>query len=234
MPKSGVHRILTELTALGYARKTDADEYVLTLRILSLAQWHSGRATLRELLNPALEELAEAAGDLVRLSVEQDGRLNWIARAQGATSGLIYDDINMPTASPLLYTTSGIAWLSTWAEHDLKQIISDHDWSKGRNYGPNAPKSLKEFQNLISRTQEQGFAYEDGLFEDRLATIAIPIRTDGTHNVIGILSISGPNHRLTRRRAIEILPHMEATVNEVAPVVYDLRMNPLTSSPLTP
>ena len=62
-----------------------------------------------QIVQPVLDRLAQETGELVRLGVIDGERQTWIAKSQGARSGLRYDP-DMGRDAPLFYTASGHAW----------------------------------------------------------------------------------------------------------------------------
>src|SRR5262249_2290828 len=92
IPRSAAHRLLAELMRCGYVRQTRSHgDYVLPTKLVSLGLSYLSRTGIVDVAQPLLDRLAEASGELVRLSVVDGDRLTWVARAQGARSGLRYD-----------------------------------------------------------------------------------------------------------------------------------------------
>ena len=112
LPKTAAHRILGNLVQDGFVRQEKSTgDYVLTLRLVSMALRHLAENTVVDLARPVLDRLADVSGELVRLSLVDDGELIWVAKAQGARPGLRYDPDSGVSAS-LSASSSGIAWLS--------------------------------------------------------------------------------------------------------------------------
>ena len=119
MPPSAAHRLLSELVRLGYVRqdKTTA-AYALTPRILSLSYaWFGGRGAAAA-VQPALDQVAAAAGELVRYAIVAGERLAWVTAAQGARFGLRLEP-EMGAEIPLYFTAAGYAWLAYLSERRL-------------------------------------------------------------------------------------------------------------------
>ncbi len=89
--KATTHRLLAELTRMGYVRLDDVDRYHLTLKSASHALQHLERIPVVELARPLLERLAAATGELARLNLVDDPDLVRVAKAQGRHNGLRYD-----------------------------------------------------------------------------------------------------------------------------------------------
>jgi len=112
MPKSGAHRLLKKLSDLGWVRKDEEEgRHYLTLHLASLALRHLSDAGLADVAQPILDRLANESGEMVRLGAIDADRLFWVAKAQGARSGLRYDP-DMGSRVKLACTATGIAWLA--------------------------------------------------------------------------------------------------------------------------
>ena len=112
IPLSGCHRLLAELQRQDYVRQARRQgEYVLTTKVMSLGLAFLSSAGIVEIAQPLLERLAQASGELVRLSIVDEDRLTWVGRAQGLRqTGLRYDP-DMGRDARLSCTASGHAWL---------------------------------------------------------------------------------------------------------------------------
>lgn len=94
LPLSAAHRLLAELAEHGYVRQSrERGDYVLTTRLVTLGLTYLKNSGVVDLCQPVLDALAEASGELVRLGVVDVDHLTWVAKSQGARSGLRYDQI---------------------------------------------------------------------------------------------------------------------------------------------
>ncbi len=122
IPKSAAHRMLTELVRLGYVRQNrDNSRYQLTAKLVALGfRYLSSNGA--DIIQPILDRLAQDSGELVRLGVIDGARQTWIAKSQGARSGLRYDP-DMGRDAPLFYTASGHAWLASLDDEQALQMV---------------------------------------------------------------------------------------------------------------
>ena len=70
-------------------------------------------------------------------------RQTWIAKSQGATSGLRYDP-DMGREAPLFYTASGHAWLASLSDKAALALVGASGRRGGRGTLSNAPRSRNE------------------------------------------------------------------------------------------
>ncbi len=212
---SVAHRTLAHLVQEGYVRQTAQNgHYILSLRVVSLALRHLSKLRLVELARPVLDELASRSGALARLSIVDNESLVWVAKAQGATSGLRYDP-DEGSDVQLSCTASGLAWLSTMTDDHALRFVLRQGFANRAEYGPTAPRTIEEFSEQLHRTRDRGYATVHESFEPGTSAMAAPItRRDGS--VSGVLSIAGPQVNLTEDKMTTLAPTLLERANQVA------------------
>src|SRR4030095_1389473 len=110
MPKSAAHRLLSSLVNRGFAVQDDTSQrYRLTVRLAAVGFRVLAGAGTSDILPPSLDRLGRRTGELVRLALVEGDTLFWIAKAQGALSGLRYDP-DLGQAVVLHDTATRKAW----------------------------------------------------------------------------------------------------------------------------
>jgi len=134
IPKSAAHRMLAELIRLGYVRQDDdTSRYRLSTRLAALGFRFLASSGVVDLVQPVLDGLARETGELVRLGVIEGDRQTWIAKSQGATSGLRYDP-DMGREAPLFYTASGHAWLASLSDKAALALVERQGVGAARDF----------------------------------------------------------------------------------------------------
>lgn len=215
IPKSAAHRILGELIRLGYVRQdSQSERYLLTTRLVSLGFRHLASSGISDLVQPVLDGLANFSGELVRLAVVDGSRLTWVAKAQGARSGLRYDP-EMGQDVVLFCTASGHAWLASFSDHDAAQIVARQGFGRLHEFGPNAPRTMAELLLRLEHVRKNGFATvteSGGVGTSALATSI----TGPAGQVVATISIAGPSARLTEGKMTELAPRLIEAANELS------------------
>lgn len=210
IPRSATHRLLMGLSEHGFVRQDrERGFYSLTTKLLSLAFSHMAGAGIVDAAQPVLDRLAQETGELARLSVVEDDRLTWVARAQGARSGLRYDP-EMGQRAQLSCSAAGFAWLSCLPEKEALAIVERQGFGSRAEFGPKAPETPQALLPYLRRARERGYSVAVGTYYDWMAAVAAPVRHPTHGAVIGTVSIAGPSSRLT-----------DARLQEVAPLVVD-------------
>src|SRR5215213_10868243 len=145
LPKSGAHRLLATLVQLGWAEQDpDTAFYRLTMRLAVLGQRFYFASGVPDICQPVLDRFAHECREFARLAVVDGSALVWIAHAQGATGGLVYQPSETTGSVPLFATASGKAWLATLAADDAVQIVvGQGGFRNAARYGPNVIRSIE-------------------------------------------------------------------------------------------
>lgn len=219
IPRSAAHRLLNDLIGHGYVRQDgERGGYMLTAKLVSLGFTYLSGSGVVDLAQPVLDRLARKTGELVRLAVVDTDRLTWVAKAQGAMTGLRYDpDMGMEAA--LHCSSSGIAWLSCLSDAEAMATLAKQRERRPTvmdETGPKGPRAEAEILEHLHLARQRGYAVTMETFTAGMAAIAAPIRTREGRPVKGTVSVAGPHVRVTERRMHEIAPDLLAAAAELA------------------
>jgi DNA-binding IclR family transcriptional regulator len=82
-------------------------------------------------------------------------------------------------------------------------------------YTPTTISSREEFLKQLADVREQGYAVDDGEYEDFVNCVAMPLR-DATGQVTGAVSITALKARATMPDLVQLLPALEATTTTIS------------------
>jgi DNA-binding IclR family transcriptional regulator len=215
IPKSATHRLLAELVRLGYVRQNpDNLRYQLSTKLVAMGFRYLASSGA-DIVQPVLDRLAQETGELVRLGVIEGERQTWIAKSQGARSGLRYDP-DMGREAPLFYTASGHAWLATLSDAEALSLVERQGVAIAEGLGPNAPRSNIELLERLRLAREQGYAWVEESSAVGTSAIAAVVRHPLDRRVVGVLSVAGPSARLPQARLHELAPLLLSFVEELS------------------
>lgn len=215
IPRSAAHRLLAALVQQGYVRQApNHGDYRLTTKLVALGLSYLSATGIVDIAQPLLDRLAEASGELVRLSVVDGDRLTWVARAQGARRGLRYDP-DMGMDAKLSCTATGYAWLLTMTDEEALQRVARQGFGRPQDYGPNAPTTVRALLKFIHSARARGFSMIDEVFAPGMTAMAAPV-INRRGIAIGVVSIAGPKVRLTEKRMLQLAPTLLDAVDELA------------------
>lgn len=207
IPRSGTHRLLAMLIDEGYVRQDeDHGEYMLALKLVSLALIYLSTGGVLDVSQPVLDRLAAQSGELARVGVVEDDHITFVGKAQGAKSGLRYDP-DMGSQPPLHCTASGQAWLSSLSDEEALELVSKQGGlGKPGQGGPRAPKAIQQFLADLHAARKRGYGIASETYEAGMTSMAAPIHHPVTGVVVGVVSLAGPTSRLPEARLKELAP----------------------------
>ncbi|WP_349569954.1 IclR family transcriptional regulator [Azotobacter salinestris] len=215
IPKSATHRMLADLIRLGYVRQDpQTSRYQLSTKLVALSFRYLANSGA-DLVQPILDRLAEETGELVRLGVIDGERLTWIAKSQGARSGLRYDP-DMGRDAPLSSTASGHAWLASMSDAEALARVAQQKPIDCAELGPNAPRTEAELLERLRLAREHGYAWVVESSAVGTAAMAAVVRHPRNHHPIGVLSLAGPSARLGEARMRQLAPRLLAASEELS------------------
>jgi DNA-binding IclR family transcriptional regulator len=151
----------------------------------------------------------------VRLGVIDGDRQTWVAKAQGARSGLRYD-ADMGMEAPLASTASGHAWLASLTDERAVELVARQGFPAAGEQGPNAPRTIKSLLEQLRQARKRGYACVVESSAPGTAAMAAAIRHPVTHEIVGVVSVAGPSVRLNEARMHELAPQMIAAAAELS------------------
>jgi DNA-binding IclR family transcriptional regulator len=208
LPKSGAHRMLATLVDRGWAEQDrDTAFYRLTMRLAVLGQRFYFASGVPDVCQPVLDRFAQECREFARLAVVDGNSLVWIAHAQGASGGLVYQPAETTGPVPLYATATGKAWLATLAPDDaVRQVARHGGFGEAGRYGPNVIRSMEALQKELRLTARRGYGVAVNEAEPGVTAIAAAIRSGAAGTAVGTVSIAGPTARMPDARIRELAP----------------------------
>jgi len=227
LPKSGAHRLLTTLVDIGWAEQNaNTGFYRLSMRLAILGQQFYVATGIPDLCQPLLDDLAHACREFVRLAVVDGHSLVWVAHAQGASGGLMYQPSLTSNTVPLFATASGKAWLATLSTDQAMQIVlKNGGLDKADRYGPNAVRTVEALLRELKATARRGYGLAQSEAEFGVTAVAAAIRVGDNSPVLGTVSIAGPGARIGEKRIQALGPLVLETARQLAGL-WPLRVGP--------
>lgn len=221
MPKATTHRLLSDLMELGYVELVSPyTVYRLTLKLVRTAFLSLSSHTLLESSQHLLHQLAQRSGELVRLSVVDGDKLIYIAKAQGATSGLRIDT-DMGHEAKLWHSATGYAWLSTLDNDKALELVQQQLAAfVAEETDGSVPLTYDEKTMLaaLASARINGYSRIDNSMGAGTTAMAMPVVLPHDVRAIGVVSIAGPSLRLTAQKMDELLPYLRETTQTLAAI----------------
>lgn len=218
LSKSGAHRLLATLVELGWATQDpQTGFYRLTMRLAILGQRFYVATGIPDICQPLLDGLAAASREFIRLAVVDSESLVWVAQAQGAKGGLMYQPTSATATVPLHATASGKAWLATLPiDTAVEIVLRNGGFANAEAYGPNVVRSVSALMAELEATARRGYGLAVNEAEPGVTAVAAAIRSREDGPVAGTVSVAGPSVRLTETRIRDLAPAVVAAAAELS------------------
>jgi IclR family transcriptional regulator, acetate operon repressor len=189
--KSIVSRLLSTLQVEGYAvRDPASDRYALSLRLLSVALKQADTLGFPGVCAPILRRLAAETGELIELTVADEGRLVYVASAEGRQRLNIRPTMGREVT--LHATATGKAWLSTLPLDLAVTLALDRGLTAETPHTiTNLPALLRE----LDRVRKRGYATVRDEWFDGICAIAVAIGIRRFGHAVGVVVLAAPTSR---------------------------------------
>jgi IclR family transcriptional regulator, acetate operon repressor len=233
MPKGAAHRLLSALVRRRFAEQDETNEwYRLTLKTTTIGFRFLTETGVTEICQPLLDRLARQTGELVRLAVADGDSLTWVAKAQGALSGLRYDpDMGQPVV--LHATAAGRGWLATMDNAEAVRIVLARGFAIPARFNRRVIDNEAALRRELKATRERGYGL--AIEEGEAGTIAIACAIHDpkiSGRGVGVVTVAGPTPRLTQSKIAEIIGDVRAAAVELSMIWPMRRFAGATVSPL--
>lgn len=196
---SSAYRILASMVDAGLVDRLEPGTYRLGLRLLELGNLVKSRLSVRQEALPFMEELHQALGETVNLSVRQGDEIVYVERIAADKPMMRVVQV-IGARAPLHVTAVGKVFLS--AEDD--RACMDYARRTGLPvFTKNSIGDQKRLRAEIERVRKQGYAFDLEEAEKGVCCIGAGIcGPDGS--LIAGLSVSAPVERLDKDWAPQV------------------------------
>ncbi len=194
LPRGTTHRLLSALTARGYARQDpETRAYALGYKVVDLAT-RIGPNPLVSVARPAMRALMEQTGETVNLMTLD--RAEVVYAEQVVPERLVRMSATVGNRSPVHASGAGKALLAFRPPEQARALMAQMDF---RGFTPRTITGAAAFERELEAIRERGWAVDNAEFEEGVRCVAAPVRNSEGAAVAG-LSISGPASRVTPDR----------------------------------
>lgn len=185
LPTSTVHRIVQELTALGWVRSTGQHGYLPGAGLLTLAARAESEAGMTAYVTPALERLRDATTHTVHFALRQGDEAVYVAKIDGTRAYEMRSRVGL--GIPLHCTAIGKALLAALPEDDVRTILDR------TGMAPMTPHTITDVDSMLRHLRtiaRHGYSIDDQENELHTRCIGAVVR-DHRGQPIGGISLSG-------------------------------------------
>ncbi len=198
--KNNVFRVLATLQSRSYIEQNKSnDSYRLGIKCLELGQTFIRQRGLLQQANPVLHELAEKTGETSYLSMLRGNEVVYLDAVETTSTVRVVSRVGLHM--PLHSTAAGKALVAHESEEELRGRFTAGPLTK---FTKATLATADAFIADLALVRERGWAADLEEFEEGLRCVAAPIR-DYTRKVVGSLSVSGPENRLSDEKIQKVI-----------------------------
>lgn len=164
-----IYRMLDRLVHRGYViRSADGDHYILSLKLLILANIHPPRRKLLDIAEPMMRRLAIETEQSCHLAIWEDG--NIVISSTFSAPGNWRLSLRSGAVIGLYNTGSGLVLIAFQNKEQRHKMLQEHQLVKGENIVPTL-----EFEQLLSKICRQGYSTEPSQTLQAATNLSFPI-----------------------------------------------------------
>lgn len=174
-----IYRMLDTLVRRSYVVRAEDDKYMLSLRLLVLANMHPPRRRLLDIADPPMRHAAQEAEQSVHLALWEDGDI--VIASSFSAPGNWRLSLRPGSQIGLYNTGSGLVLAAFQDENMRGRMLREHTLVGGEELMPE-PAFLK----ILQETREQGHACEPSRHTVGVVNISFPILDPFGHAVAAL------------------------------------------------
>jgi DNA-binding IclR family transcriptional regulator len=193
--RTSAFRVLHTLAKLGYITKNEQrGTYQLATKLFEIA-WQGYKSVgIVQCVRPYMQQLCKLFDETVNLAVLQDTGIFYAAVTESSQAFRMEAKVGSP--APLHATAVGKAISAFQKPEDVKKLVKNCAWNR---ITPRTIRSQGRYFKELKKVRALGYGLDNEEAEIGASCVAAPI-TNAGGEAIGALSISGPTHRIRRKR----------------------------------
>ena len=208
--KSTAYRFLSHLESEGYVFRDSSGYYMVGPKLARLGSGATYQATLCRTSAGILEKLRTATGETVNLAVLDGNETLYLSVIESQHTFRMVSEVGR--RRPLYCTALGKVILAHLPPEQQKRIISVTHFER---FTPHTISSAEELGKDLHKIHRRGYALDDEETVVGARCIAVAI-LNRDRKVIGGISVSGPEVRVTKSKIPEFAALLRAAADEIA------------------
>jgi len=208
--RSSVFRLANTLKRRGFlAYPTGRKDYILGSALWRLAHQYDWGNMLIRVSHEGLKKLAARTNETAHLAIREGKSALFIDHA--AVNHVIAVSGQTGEMVPLYCTAHGKALLTDLDQQELRSLFG----SSLKSYTKQTVRTVAQLADTCAQIRAQGFASDDGEFQEGVRCVAAPIRAQ-SGMVIGSIGISAPLLRFPKERYLACGEQVREVADEIS------------------
>ena len=210
LAKSTAYSHLQTLRERGYLVK-EGETYHVGMQFLHVGGYAASRKPYYRMIRAKVRMLAQSTNERAQFIVEENGRGIYLY-SDAESPGAVRTDVRLGKWASLHTTAAGKAILANLPRSRVEEILDRHGLPAETE---RTITDRDELFEALDRVRERGYAYNRSERLDKQWAVGVPVVGE-SGEVVGGLSVSGPEHRMKGEQFEQELPAMLMGVaNEV-------------------
>ncbi|MDT8862688.1 IclR family transcriptional regulator [Alkalihalobacillus sp. MEB130] len=210
LPKTSAHRMVGSLTEMGFLTKDFEGNYSLGLLFLEYGQLVSERLDLPKIAKPYMEALRDDVNEAVNLTIRDGNEALYVEKVDTDHPVRLFTKVGR--RSPLYSGACSRILLAHIDEKEQESYIRTIDL---KPVGLKTITDKEVLRNVLKQSRTDGVAISYSELENNTVSIAAPI-FNISGQVIGGLSVAGPESRFPETRVAEMIEKVKQTANQIS------------------
>lgn len=164
-----IYRMLDTLVRRNYVMRTpDGDKYILSLRLLTIANMHPPRRRILDIADPLLRAAADKIGQSLHLAVWDDGQFVITSSVSGPGNWRL--SLRIGSVIGLYNTGSGLAMVAFQDETQRRRMVREHQLVPGETVMDEA-----KFEATIRDIRTQGYVRSPSAYTRGVVNLSCPV-----------------------------------------------------------
>lgn len=206
--RSTMFRVLKALEDVGYARRRGDGTYTLGMRFVTLGQEVLSQIDVRDAAARSARKLHEITGNTVHVAALIGQDVVYVDKVEDESGVRMYSRIGAPVR--LHCSAIGKVILSALRGPDREGLLGRITWER---YTDTTITDRTGFERELEQVSTQGWAVDDGEFEDFVNCLAVPITSSA--GVVGALSVTAIRMVKDLEALKEYLPLMKRVAGQI-------------------
>ncbi len=209
--RSSVFRLASTMKRRGFlAYPAGRKDYILGPALWRLSHQYDWGAMLIRVSREHLKQLASETNETAHLAIREGKHTLFIDHV--TANHVIAVSGQTGEFTPLYCTAHGKALLTDFDERGLRTLLGSGALQR---YTNGTIRSITQLTKACVQFKEQGFATDDGEFQEGIRCVAAPIRAEAGL-IVGSIGISAPALRFPDQRYAEVADQVRAVADQIS------------------
>jgi len=207
--RTGSHRYLSTLRALGYVEQDENARYALSFKVLELATGFLNRFEIRRIIRPYLQEISSQFNETVNFCFWEGEAVRLLDKIDSPK--VLRTDPVIGTRMPAHCSSAGKSILAFLPPNELDAFM---DACTFEVFTPNTISQREALEEELRITRARGYALDNEEWLRGIQCVAAPI-FDYTGRPAYAISVPAPSFRMTP----EVTEQVQAKVREICSTI---------------